>query len=212
MTRFEVEGKPHYFVANPARTFNTEKSQQLVEMVTKLVKVDKAIFGGWPYEKYVMFYFFASPESNAGGALEHLNSFVAFARQGNTATPQRLIDTAAHEYFHLWNVKRIRPAEMWPYDYSRENETPLLWVSEGFTSYYSVVVQYRAGLMSGEDFLQRAAEVAASIENNERAKLYFARQLFGFDLGWLRHAGGFWHFLLRPVRKSRRVAQPFNPQ
>jgi predicted metalloprotease with PDZ domain len=62
---------------------------------------------------------------------------------------------------------------MWPYDYSRENETPLLWVSEGFTSYYSVVAQYRAGLMSLEDFLGRAAEVAASIENNE-ARTYIS--------------------------------------
>jgi len=167
VTRFEVEGKPHYFVANPAGAFNTEKSQQFVEMVTKLVKVDSAIFGGLPYEKYLMFYFFASPESNAGGALEHLNSFVAFARRGDATTPKMLIGTFAHEYFHLWNVKRIRPAEMWPYDYSRENETPLLSVSEGFTSYYSVVAQYRAGLMTGEDFLQRAAEVAANIENND---------------------------------------------
>jgi predicted metalloprotease with PDZ domain len=120
-----------------------------------------------------MFYFFAPPESNAGGALEHLNSFVAFVRQSSAPTPKELIGTAAHEYFHLWNVKRIRPAEMWPYDYSRENETPLLWVSEGFTSYYSVVAQYRAGLMNLEDFLGRATEVAASVENNE-ARTYIS--------------------------------------
>jgi predicted metalloprotease with PDZ domain len=85
----------------------------------------------------------------------------------NGATPKRLMGTAAHEYFHLWNVKRIRPAEMWPYDYSRENETPLLWVSEGFTSYYSGVAQHRAGLMTTEDFLQQTAEIAARNENNE---------------------------------------------
>ena len=167
VTRFDVEGKPHYFVATPAGSFNAVKSQQFTEMVAKIVKVDSAIFGGLPYDKYVMFYFFASPESNAGGALEHLNSFVAFVRQPSEVTPKGLIGTAAHEYFHLWNVKRIRPAEMWPYDYSRENETPLLWVSEGFTSYYSVVAQYRAGLMTPENFLERAAEVAASIENDE---------------------------------------------
>jgi predicted metalloprotease with PDZ domain len=136
-------------------------------MMAKIVKADSAIFGGLPYEKYLMFYFFTSPESNAGGALEHLNSFVSFARGANAANPKRLMGTAAHEYFHLWNVKRIRPAEMWPYDYSRENETPLLWVSEGFTSYYSVVAQYRAGLMTLENFLQQAAETAARIENNE---------------------------------------------
>jgi predicted metalloprotease with PDZ domain len=136
-------------------------------MTTKVIKVNSTIFGGLPYEKYLMFYFFTSPESNAGGALEHLNSFVAFVPAANAATPKRMMGTAAHEYFHLWNVKRIRPAEMWPYDYSRENETPLLWVSEGFTSYYSVVAQYRAGLMTQENFLQQAAEIAARIENND---------------------------------------------
>ena len=167
VTPFEVEGKPHFFVASPAGVFNAEKSRQFVDMMAKIVKADSAIFGGLPYEKYLMFYFFTSPESNAGGALEHLNSFVSFARGANAANPKRLMGTAAHEYFHLWNVKRIRPAEMWPYDYSRENETPLLWVSEGFTSYYSVVAQYRAGLMTLENFLQQAAETAARIENNE---------------------------------------------
>src|SRR6185369_13365038 len=167
VTPFEVEGKPHFFVASPAGVFNAEKSRQFVDMMAKIVKADSAIFGGLPYEKYLMFYFFTSPESNAGGALEHLNSFVSFARGANAANPKRLMGTAAHEYFHLWNVKRIRPAEMWPYDYSRENETPLLWVSEGFTSYYSVVAQYRAGLMTLEEFLQQAAETAARIENNE---------------------------------------------
>ena len=173
VTQFDVGGKPHYFVATPAGSFNAEKSHQFTEMIAKIIKVDAAIFGGLPYDKYVMFYFFASPESNAGGALEHLNSFVAFVRQAGVATPQELLGTAAHEYFHLWNVKRIRPVEMWPYDYSRENETPLLWVSEGFTSYYSVVAQYRAGLMKPENFLARAADVAASIENNE-ARAYIS--------------------------------------
>jgi predicted metalloprotease with PDZ domain len=165
--RFEVEGKPHFFVSNPAGTFTAEKASEFVEMMAKIVKVNSRIFGGLPYEKYVMFYFFAWPESNAGGALEHLNSFVAFVPPVNGATPKRLMGTAAHEYFHLWNVKRIRPAEMWPYDYSRENETPLLWVSEGFTSYYSGVAQHRAGLMTTEDFLQQTAEIAARNENNE---------------------------------------------
>ena len=173
VTRFEVEGKPHYFVVSPVGALDVKKSREFVEMVTKLIKVDSELFGGLPYEKYFMFYFFAAPESNAGGALEHLNSFVGFVRPRTVATPKDLIGTAAHEYFHLWNVKRIRPTEMWPYDYSRENETPLLWVSEGFTSYYSVVSQYRAGLMTRENFLQRAAEVAASIENNE-ARNYIA--------------------------------------
>jgi predicted metalloprotease with PDZ domain len=170
VTKFEVEGKPHYFVANPAGAFNAEKSQKFTEMAAKVAKADSAMFGGLPYEKYVYFYFFANAESNASGALEHLNSFVSFAPTGDFATPERIIGTAAHEYFHLWNVKRIRPAEMWPYDYSRENETPLLWVSEGFTNYYGVVSEYRAGLMTPEAFLGRAAGAASGVESNEARK------------------------------------------
>lgn len=167
---FQVEGKPHTFVATPAGAFSAEKSRQFTEMLAKVATAHSRTFGGLPYEKYVYFYFFAPPESNAGGALEHLNSFVAFAPAGNTATPERLIGTASHEFFHLWNVKRIRPAEMFPYDYSRENETPLLWVSEGFTNYYGVVGVYRAGLMTERNFLDRAGNAAAEIENSEARK------------------------------------------
>jgi predicted metalloprotease with PDZ domain len=167
MTRFEVEGKPHYFVANPAGKFDRAKTAKFIDMLAKVAKAQSAIFGGLPYDKYVYFYFFAPPESNASGALEHMNSFVAFAPAGEIATPEMILGTASHEFFHVWNVKRIRPAEMWPYDYSRENETPLLWVSEGFTNYYGALAVYRAGLMSGDDFLQRVADTASGIEGSE---------------------------------------------
>jgi predicted metalloprotease with PDZ domain len=167
VTKFEVEGKPHYFVANPAGAFSKEKSDAFVEMLAKVAKADSAMFGGLPYDKYLYFYFFRSPESNASGALEHLNSFVSFAPPGDAATPDMLIGTASHEFFHLWNVKRFRPAEMWPYDYSSENETPLLWVSEGFTNYYGNIAEYRAGLRTAEDFLGYAASAAGGVENND---------------------------------------------
>ncbi|HQU83570.1 MAG TPA: hypothetical protein PKY59_10610, partial [Pyrinomonadaceae bacterium] len=167
LTKFEVDGKPHYLVAYPAKSFNAEKTKKFTEMLSKIALTEKAIFGELPYEKYTYFYFFAPPESNASGALEHLNSFVAFAPSGEEATPEMIIGTAAHEFFHLWNVKRIRPAEMFPYDYSRENETPLLWVSEGFTNYYASVAQYRAGINTKEQFLRRRGNVIAAIENDE---------------------------------------------
>jgi predicted metalloprotease with PDZ domain len=173
VTKFTVEGKPHYFVANPAGSFSSDKAQRFTQMMSKVIEADSAMFGGLPYDKYVMFYFFQPAESNASGALEHLNAFVAFAPPGNVATPEGIISTAAHEYFHLWNVKRIRPAEMWPYDYSRENETPSLWVSEGFTNYYGVKARYRGGLMTPEDFLNNAASAAAGVENDD-ARAYIS--------------------------------------
>ena len=170
VTQFEVEGKPHYFAAAPAGVFSAEKSKKFTEMLGSTIKAQSAIFGGLPYEKYIAFYFFMPAQSNASGALEHQNSYVAFAPAGERSTPEGIIGTGSHEFFHLWNVKRIRPAEMWPYDYSRENETPLLWFSEGFTNYYGVVATYRAGVTSKENFLARVADAAAGIENTEARK------------------------------------------
>ena len=170
VTEFAVEGKPHYFAAAPSGVFNAEKSKKFTELLGKTISAQSAIFGGLPYEKYVAFYFFMPAQSNASGALEHLNSYVAFAPGGERSTPEGIIGTGAHEFFHLWNVKRIRPAEMWPYDYTRENETPLLWVSEGFTNYYGIVGTYRGGVTSKEQFLSAAANAAAGIENTEARK------------------------------------------
>jgi len=170
VTEFSVEGKPHYFTAYPAGRFDTAKSKKFTEYLAKVIAAESAIFGGLPYEKYCAFYFFQPAESNASGALEHLNSYVAFAPAGERSTPEQIIGTGAHEFFHLWNVKRIRPAEMWPYDYSRENETPSLWVSEGFTNYYGIVATYRAGVTDKENFLNRAAAAVAGIETDEARK------------------------------------------
>jgi predicted metalloprotease with PDZ domain len=170
LTQFQVEGKPHYLVTTPVGALAKEKAEQFTGMLAKVANAQSSIFGGLPYEKYVYFYFFARPESNAGGALEHLNSHVSFAFSPN---PEFMIGTASHEYFHLWNVKRIRPAEMWPYDYSRENETPLLWVSEGFTNYYGSVALYRAGLRTREQFVQSVEGAINGVESNE-ARAYIS--------------------------------------
>lgn len=167
---FEVNGKPHYFTAYPAGRFSAEKSKRFTEMLAGAIKAQGAIFGDLPYEKYIAFYFFQPAESNASGALEHLNSYVAFAPAGERSTPEGIIGTASHEFFHVWNVKRIRPAEMWPYDYSKENETNSLWFSEGFTNYYAVLSNYRAGNVTREQFLNATGGAAAAIENTEARK------------------------------------------
>ena len=72
---------------------------------------------------------------------------------------------------------------MWPYDYSRENETPLLWVSEGFTNYYGVVGVYRAGLMTPEQFVAPCRRCGHGCREHAGTRLYFARGRVGFDLG-----------------------------
>jgi predicted metalloprotease with PDZ domain len=166
VTRFEVEGKPHFFVSNPAGAFAEEKRARLAVMLAKIVEAERTVFNDLPYEKYVYFYFFVPAESNASGGLEHNNSHVVVGRSRNPE-PEGLTSIAAHEFFHLWNVKRLRPAEMWPYDYSRDQETSSLWVSEGFTNYYGELARYRAGLRTRDEFLQAVAGVVAGVETND---------------------------------------------
>ncbi len=170
LAKFEVEGKPHYFAGAPAGVFTSDKIEQMKEVLAAIARSQSAIFGGLPYDKYVYFYFFTEAESNASGGLEHSNSFVAFHPEGANALPNFMARLAAHEFFHVWNVKRIRPAEMWPYDYSRETETPLLWVSEGFTNYYAVLTLYRTGLADRRGFLRQVGGVISAIEKNEARK------------------------------------------
>lgn len=133
LIRFEAEGKPHLVVTAPEGADCADDLPGLVERLPGIIAVQRSIFGSLPYEKYVFF----CVADLRGASLEHGNSYVT-----NWFDPVN----AAHEIFHLWNVKRIRPAEMWPYDYSRVNPGPSLWVSEGITSYYAAITAYRAGL------------------------------------------------------------------
>ncbi len=174
VTRFEAQGKPHYLVTTPAGAFAPDKAHTSAEVMAKIASTAGAMFGGLPYEKYIYFYFLTEPEHGMGG-LEHLNSFVFIGTQPELGSvpADEWEDEVAHEYFHLWNVKRIRPIEMWPYDYSRENETPLLWVSEGFTNYYADLICYRAGLSKEKSFLVNIGLAIRFTENGE-ARAYIS--------------------------------------
>src|SRR5215216_5200795 len=120
--------------------------------------------GEVPYHDYT---FILHLRLNAGGGLEHLNSmslgypsFGFTIRTGDRATSaspnagesQRdyrgFLSLVSHEFFHVWNVKRIRPDALGPFDYTKENYTRLLWVAEGVTSYYEAVFPRSAGLMT----------------------------------------------------------------
>jgi predicted metalloprotease with PDZ domain len=166
VTRFMVEGKAHDLVANPPGVFSAEKTRTLIGHLTKLAETQGRIFGGLPYKKFVYFYFFRPAEASAS-VLEHQNSFVAIWNPAALPQPDDMMGQAAHEFFHVWNVKRIRPVQMWPYDYSRENETPLLWVSEGFTGYYGGLTLYRAGLRDARSFVDAVARGMGEVEGNE---------------------------------------------
>lgn len=172
VTTYDVDGTPHYLAVTPAGRYPPSDYAKVTPWLAKIIHTEAAIFGGQPYEKYIAFYFSMPAETHASGALEHLNSHVAFIDPGRPL--ESILPLFAHEAFHAWNVKRLRPAQMWPYDYARENETPLLWVSEGFFDYYGLLARLRAGVSAGNAccasdsvFLGVTAGRIAGIESND---------------------------------------------
>jgi predicted metalloprotease with PDZ domain len=146
---FKVEGIPHYFIGyRPAVSDPESFAADLKKIVSEAV----AILQDIPYMDYT----FIAIGPGQGG-IEHLNS-TSFGFSGqslNTAEGKRRMYTfLAHEYFHHYNVKRIRPIELGPFDYDKENRTTLLWLSEGITVYYDQLLVRRAGLMTTEELLE----------------------------------------------------------
>jgi predicted metalloprotease with PDZ domain len=169
LTKFDVDGKPHYFAATPAGWYSKEKTEKMVEILTRISRVESAIFGDRPFDKYLFFYIFKQrvegPNLNTLPEIQSMNSHVHIVRPNDeNSAPARLLASANHNYFHLWNLMRMRPAEYWPLDYSREAETPLLWLAEGFTRYYMTVTRLRAHYGGRDDFFFRLSEAITDIE------------------------------------------------
>jgi predicted metalloprotease with PDZ domain len=129
----------------------------------KIVQAAASLMGELPYRHYT--FLIIGP---GGGGLEHLNSTAVTLNPASLADPQgyrRWLSFIAHEYFHLFNVKSIRPIALGPFDYDRENYTNMLWVSEGLTVYYEHILLNRAGLMTRDEVLERLGSTIATYEN-----------------------------------------------
>lgn len=121
-------------------------------LLRPIVEEHRRFLGGTlPFERYV----FLNAFRGGGGGLEHLDSsLLSSARNPTAATPDlRWLKFVSHEYFHAFNVKRLRPVELGPYDYERLPRTPSLWISEGLTTYYGDLAVARSGVGGADDFL-----------------------------------------------------------
>jgi predicted metalloprotease with PDZ domain len=142
------------------------------------------MFGGIPYHDYT---FILHLRSNTGGGLEHLNSTALGFRRFGFADEDgyRKFDAlVAHEFFHLWNVKRIRPDALGPFDYTKENYTRLLWVAEGITEYYGQLMVRRAGLISDQDYLDHLAKQIQDFQETPGRQVMSAEEA-SFD-SWIK--------------------------
>jgi predicted metalloprotease with PDZ domain len=140
--------------------------EQLKKDITKIVESETKVFAENPNKEYL---FIIHNLTQGGGGLEHRNSTTLqvnrWTYQGSAYVG--FLSLVAHEYFHLWNVKRLRPKELGPFNYDEENYTSLLWVMEGVTSYYDELILRRAGFYTDEQYIQKIFSSMNYIENLE---------------------------------------------
>jgi predicted metalloprotease with PDZ domain len=177
--KFEVQGIPHRIAVENLGSFDRKKFVSDIKMI-----VESAVrfIGEIPYRHYTFIMM-----DQGGGGLEHLNSMAVFSNPSGWNDPrsyQGWLSFIAHEFFHLYNVKRIRPIALGPFDYEGENYTTMLWVSEGFTVYYEYLILLRAGLLTREEFFE---QVHRYIDNYERrpGRLFQSAAESSFDT-WLK--------------------------
>ena len=160
--QFDVKGVPHYIALE-----DVPKSVDRAKMTSdlqKIVTTATGLIGDIPYKHYTFLLM-----GSAQGGVEHLTSAAMYFNGDSLTNPdgyRRWLSFAAHEYFHTFNVKRIRPIALGPFDYDHENYTTMLWVSEGFTSYYMDLIVERAGLMTPAQYYQTLTDNIATYENN----------------------------------------------
>ena len=178
---FTVRGVAHRIVIDGDGNYD---SMRLREGVRRIVEAEVSLFGEIPYHDYT---FILHLRSAGGGGLEHLNSTALGFRRSNFATENGYQDfwsLVAHEFFHLWNVKRIRPDALGPFDYTKENYTRLLWVAEGITEYYGNLMVRRAGLMTDTAYLAHLAKQIQDFQNTP-GRMEMSAEEASFD-AWIK--------------------------
>lgn len=180
---FAVKNVPHRIVIDGEGNYDPERMKRDVQ---KIVEASVELMGGEiPYRDYT---FILHLRANTGGGLEHLNStalgFRRFSFRPDTSY-RGFLGLVSHEFFHLWNVKRIRPDALGPFDYTKENYTKLLWVAEGITSYYGDLILRRAGLLSDKEFLAETAKAFQSFQRVPGRRVMTAEEA-SFDT-WIKY-------------------------
>ena len=179
---FTVGGKPHFLVnTGEGGVFDGAQAAKDLEAV---VRENLRLWGSLPYDKYL----FLNMITEAGGGLEHKNSTVLMTSRWATRTRRAYLtwlDTASHELFHAWNVKRLRPIELGPFNYESENETRSLWIAEGVTEYYGALNLHRAGVSSREELLDSISGNIDELQTTPGRLVQSAEQA-SFD-AWIKY-------------------------
>ncbi|WP_273568337.1 M61 family metallopeptidase [Maribacter halichondriae] len=157
LRKYEVNGQQIQMALHHNGT--DEEADAYFEKVKKTILEEKEVYGELPDFDYGTYTFLACYIPNASGdGMEHRNSTILTStRSLADGGMDRNIGTVSHEFFHAWNVERIRPKSLEPFDFSKANMSGALWFAEGFTSYYTNLILCRAGLISQENYVEGLA-------------------------------------------------------
>ena len=147
------------------------KQADVENTLRRLCKYEIDLMGGAPFDHYLFIFHTGKGAAAAGGGMEHANSTAI-----NVNSEAQLASLSAHEFFHLWNVKRIRPASLEPIDYTREQYSRALWFAEGVTSTYGRYAQVRSGIWSKHDFYTDLAQQISELESRPANRWQSAEQ------------------------------------
>ena len=182
---FEVDGKKHYLVnEGEGGVFDAPRA---VKDLETLVREHRRLWGSLPYEKY---YFFnmMTLTAEGGGGLEHHNSQLLTTNRWLTRTRRTYLawlELVSHELFHAWNVKRLRPVELGPFDYEGEVLTRSLWIAEGVTDYYAELLVHRAGLSTEAEYLDALSNHIDELQTTP-GRLVQSVEMASFD-AWIKY-------------------------
>ena len=173
---FEVDGKKYHVVVH---SFGAEggKRPSLVKDIEKIVRAQIAMWGPPELNEYTFLIHYAA-DDRSGDGMEHLTS-TQIIEPGALSEPgmyEATLGTVSHEFFHVWNVKRLRPEELGPWDFTRPARTRGLWVAEGFTNYYGHLMLRRAGIWNDKKFFELEAQTITRIESAQGSRLMSAEE------------------------------------
>jgi predicted metalloprotease with PDZ domain len=176
LDEFKVDGKTYRVMVH---SFGDEGGRRaaLVRDIERIVRAETIMWGAPEFDSYTFLIHFAN-DGRSGDGMEHLTStnIIEPGALADAGTYDGALDTVAHEFFHVWNVKRLRPIELGPWDFTRPVATRSLWIAEGLTNYYGRLMERRARLWDDAKYLRTLGRVITGVENTPGRLLMSAEE------------------------------------
>ncbi|MEP6741578.1 MAG: PDZ domain-containing protein [bacterium] len=176
LDEFQVDGRKYRVMVH---SFGDEggKRAALVRDIEKIVRAETGMWGAPEFDSYTFLIHFAA-DDHSGDGMEHLTStqVIEPGALGEEGVYGDVLDTVAHEFFHVWNVKRLRPVELGPWDFTRPANTRGLWIAEGITNYYGHLMMRRAGIWDDTKFFRTENQTVEGIESAPGSHLMSAEE------------------------------------